>query len=101
MSVSVRVSARWPVAVGVNVTLMVQVPWGLMAALQVLVLAKSPGLLPPATTEEMVRAAVPLLVTVTVWGALAAPWLMAAKVTVLDESVTEGVAGGGGVCDPE
>jgi len=69
------------------------------AAVQVFVLVKSPGLVPPATMEEMVRAPVPLLVTVIVMGELEAPWLMAGKVRELEESVTEGVAGG--VCVPE
>jgi len=73
LSVSVRVSARWPEAVGTKVTEREHVALGLTAAVQVLELVKSPGLLPAAATEEMVRAAVPVLVTVTVMGALVAP----------------------------
>ncbi len=41
--------------------------------MQVLELVKSPGLVPPATMEEMVREPVPLLVTVIVIGVLEAP----------------------------
>jgi hypothetical protein len=44
-------------------------------------------------TEEIVREPVPLFVTVTIMAALDTPWLVAGKVTELDESETEGAAG--------
>ena len=94
LSVRVTVSVRVPEAVGTKVMLMEHVPLGLItAALQVLGLLKSPGLAPPATTVEIVREPVPVLVTVTVIGPLLAPWEMAGKVTVLEESITLGVLG--------
>jgi len=75
LSVSVRLAERVPVAVGVNVTLITQLPP--LAATGVLVLqvvlpatAKSLGFVPPMATLEKVRLAVPLLVTVTVLAAL-------------------------------
>src|SRR5579862_1421607 len=80
LSVRVTVSVRVPEAVGTKVILMEHVPLGLItAALQVLGLLKSPGLAPPATTVEIVREPVPVLVTVTVIGPLLAPWEMAGK----------------------
>ena len=53
LSVSVMVSERWPEAVGLKVTEMVQVPWEATMPLHEFVLVKSPGLLPPMSTEEM------------------------------------------------
>jgi hypothetical protein len=72
LSASVRVPDRLPVAVGVNVTLTVQALVGVtVAPVQAsALLAKSPGFVPPIVTLEIVRLAVPLLVTVTVLGAL-------------------------------
>ena len=67
LSVSDRLALRLPVAVGENVTLRVQLPFaarelGLMG--QVLVWAKSPELVPVMPMLLMVRAALPLLVSV-------------------------------------
>lgn len=90
LSVRVMVSERWPGAVGMKVTVMVQVPMEATGPLQVFVEVKSPGLLPPATMEEMTRAAVPELVMVTGMGALEAPRAVAGKATGLGEMVTEG-----------
>ena len=59
--------------VGVKVTLIVQLlPAGNVLGLigQVLVCAKSPALVPARPIVEMVRSAVPLLVSVTVWAGL-------------------------------
>ena len=66
---------RLPVADGVNVTLTVQVPLGVtVAPVQVSALvAKSLAFVPPIVTVEMVRLAVPVLVTVSVWAALVVP----------------------------
>jgi hypothetical protein len=75
LSVKFSEALRPPVADGVNVTLTVQVPLGVtVAAVQVsALLAKSPTFMPPTATVEMVRLAVPLLVTVSVCGPLGAP----------------------------
>jgi len=42
---------------------------------------KSPGLLPPRTTEEMCRVAFPEFVTLTGSGLLLVPWTMVGKLT--------------------
>jgi hypothetical protein len=72
LSVKVNVPLRAPVAAGVNVTLTVQVLLGVtVAPVQVsALLAKSLAFVPPIATVEMVRLAVPVLVTVSVRGAL-------------------------------
>src|SRR2546421_24840 len=64
---------REPVAVGVKVTLMVQeAPAASVLELlgQVLVWAKSPAFVPARPILLMVRAALPLLLSVTVWAVL-------------------------------
>ena len=68
VSVLLRVHA----AIGVKVTLIVQAPLGVIVApVQVsALLARSLAFVPLIVTVEMVRLAVPVLVTVTVWGAL-------------------------------
>src|SRR5208282_2720387 len=72
LSVKVSVPLRAPVAAGVNVTLTVQVPLGVtVAPVQVsALLAKSLAFVPPTVIVEMLRLAVPVLVTVSVWAAL-------------------------------
>ena len=76
MSVTVNVALRGPVAAGVKVTLMVQVPLaakveGLRG--QLLVCPKSPGLVPVKPMLVMANA-VPLgFESVTAWAALVAP----------------------------
>ena len=76
LSVTVNVALREPVAVGVKVTLMVQVPLaakveGLRG--QLLVCPKSPGLVPVKPMLVMANA-VPLgFESVTAWAALVAP----------------------------
>jgi hypothetical protein len=66
------VALRAPAVVGVKVTVMVQELAGVtLAPVQVSpVLAKSPGFVPVKLTPEMVSVAVPVLVTVSVSGAL-------------------------------
>src|SRR5437660_901588 len=73
LSVILTLALRVPVAVGVNVTLMVQeAPAANVLELlgHVLVWAKSPALVPVRPILLMVRAAVPLLVSATAWAAL-------------------------------
>ena len=75
LSVKFSEALRLPVADGVNVTLTVQVPLGItVAPVQVsALLAKSLAFVPPIVTVEMVRLAVPVLVTVSAWAALVVP----------------------------
>ena len=72
LSLKLSEALRLPVADGVNVTLTVQVPLGItVAPVQVsALLAKSLAFVPPSVTVEMVRLAVPVLVTVSAWAAL-------------------------------
>jgi hypothetical protein len=92
LSLIERVAVRFPVADGVKVTLTVQVPLGVtVAPVQVAaLLAKSPAFVPPIVTVEMVRLAVPELVTVSVWGALVVPTFCAPNVRLVEERLTEG-----------
>jgi hypothetical protein len=75
LSAKVRVALRAPLAVGVKVTLTPQVPLEMTVApeQESLLIAKSLGFAPPIIAVEMVRFAVPLLVTVSVCAALGAP----------------------------
>jgi hypothetical protein len=73
LSLMLTLALRGPVALGVNVTLIVQVAltasvFGLIG--QVFVSAKSVGFVPASAMLEIVRAAVPLLVSVTLCAAL-------------------------------
>jgi hypothetical protein len=69
LSVKDSEAVREPMAEGVNVTLMPQVPLGTTAAPEQVsaLLAKSLAFVPVRATLVIVRFAVPLLVTVTVW----------------------------------
>ena len=73
LSVTVRVPLRAPVAAGLKLTLIVQVPPAATGVEQVLVSPKSPALAPETATLLTVSAAVPALETVTVWAALVVP----------------------------
>ena len=66
MSVMLTEAVRLPLAVGVKVTLMVQLPPAATELRQVLVWAKSPALVPVTATLEMFKAAFPVLLRVTV-----------------------------------
>jgi hypothetical protein len=75
LSVKLSEALRLPVADGVNVTLTAQVLLGVtVAPVQVsALLAKSPAFVPLIVTVEIVRLAVPVLVTVSAWAALVVP----------------------------
>jgi hypothetical protein len=75
LSLKLSEALRLPVADGVKVTLTVQVPFGItVAPVQAsALLAKSLAFEPVSPTLVMVRFAVPLLVTVRPWPALAVP----------------------------
>ena len=86
MSVTVNVALRVPVAAGVKLTLMVQLPLaarveGLIG--QLLVCPKSPGLVPVKPTFVMVSATPLAFDSVTAWAALVAPTFWLLKVSVV------------------
>ena len=88
LSVTAKVALREPVAVGVKVTLMVQVPLaakveGLRG--QLLVCPKSPGLVPVKPMLVMVSAAPLGFESVTAWAALVAPTFWFPKVSEVGE----------------
>ena len=62
--------------------------------------AKSLGLAPPSTTEEMCSVAPPELVTVTAWGELAVPCVTAPNPSAVAERETSGFVGGAAVAVP-
>jgi hypothetical protein len=66
LSLMLTEAVRLPLAVGVKVTLMVQLPPAATELPQVLVWAKSPALLPATAMLVMLKAALPVLLRVTV-----------------------------------
>lgn len=93
LSVMVTAAARTPAPVGVNVTVIVQVP--LLAATeppQVLLCAKSPLFAPVTAMLVMVSGPFPELVNVTDCGELAAPNAWVANVRLVLERFTTGDA---------
>jgi hypothetical protein len=92
LSVKLSVAPLPPVAVGVNVTWTVQVLFGATdAPVQVSeLLAKSPGSTPPTATDEMLRLAAPVLVTVSVIAELIVPTGSLGKFKLGAEKPTKG-----------
>ena len=84
---------RLPLAEGVKVTLMVQLPAAATELPQVLVWAKSPALVPASAMLVMLSAALPVLFRVTVCAALDDPsgWLLKARLVLLRETSGVGV----------
>ena len=78
-SENVRVAVRWPGAMGLKTTERVQLAEGASAAAQLFVKLKSEGFGPPIETEEMCNVMFPVLKTVTTWGALEVPSVVAAE----------------------
>jgi hypothetical protein len=85
LSVMTKVAVRLEAAVGVNVTLIVQLPLAARELPHVLVSAKSPGLAPVKVILLIVRAALPLLFSVTDCGVLVVPtfWLLKVRLEVV------------------
>jgi hypothetical protein len=75
LSAKLRLALRAPLTAGVKVTPTTQVPLDMTVAPEQvsLLMAKSLAFAPPIVTVEMVRCAVPLLVTVSVCAALGTP----------------------------
>jgi hypothetical protein len=92
LSVRVMVAARALVAVAVKVAEIVQVEFAAKLLPQVLVEAKSPGLVPARTMLVMVNGPVPELVTVTNCAAEATPTVPFPSARVFADSVSVGTA---------
>jgi hypothetical protein len=90
LSVKFSEALRFPVADGVNVTLTVQALLGVTVAPEQVsaLLAKLLAYVPPIATVEKVRLAVPVLVTVTVCGALVAPTFWGVNMRLVGEKDT-------------
>ena len=78
-----------PIDGGVNVTMIVQVPLGAMAVLQLLLLEKEGTLAPSRLTELTLSVEVPVLVTVIAWALLEVPstWLPNGMLVGLSDNV--------------
>jgi len=61
---------------------------------------KSPGLLPPRTTEEICKVALPEFVTLIWIGLLVVPCVVVGKLTGSGVTVTAGAGGGGATPAP-
>jgi len=91
---------RAPVAVGVNVILIVQLACAETLAGQLVVPAKSPLFVPVRVMLPMVRVAVPVLVSSALSGGLVIPKSSGANESLLGERPTAGAGGGGGGLTP-
>jgi hypothetical protein len=92
LSVTVSVAVRVPAAVGVKVTLIVQLAPAASELPQLFDSAKSPGLVPVIATLAMVAGPVPVLVSVTTWSGpvTPTPWLVANVTLAVDRLATGG-----------
>src|SRR5512146_843544 len=88
LSLMLTEAVRVPVAVGVKVTLMVQLPLAATELPQVFVWAKSPELVPASEMPLIVRVLLPMLVRVTFWAVLLVPTAWLVKVRLAGDSVT-------------
>jgi hypothetical protein len=86
LSVTERVPLRLPVALGVKVTLTVQLAPAANELPQVLVSAKSPALVPVIAMPVMLKVVVPTLVRVTVFAGLVVPTATEPKSKLVGES---------------
>ncbi len=91
LSVRVRAAVKDPLAAGVKVTLIVQLAPAATLAPQLLVCAKSLGLVPVMAILVMLKAALPVLFRVTDWAALEVPTAWLAKVRLAGERLAAGV----------
>ena len=79
-----------PTAVGIKVTVMVQLPPAATLVPHVLVCEKSLKLAPTMVIEVMVKVALPVFVSVTFMGLLEVPTAVAGNVRLVGEKVTAG-----------
>lgn len=89
-SVIIRFAARWPVAMGLKRSEIVQLAAGATGAVQLLVKLNSAGLAPPRATDEMWSGAFPELTTVSVCAAPDVPWVIVGNEGAAGENVTPG-----------
>jgi hypothetical protein len=92
LSVIESVPVLVPPVVGSKKTAMLQLAFGATGLAQLLITPKSAGL---GVTAVIVSAALPVLVTVTVWGRPLVPTYWLGKVTVDGDAFTTGAFGGG------
>jgi hypothetical protein len=90
LSVMVSVAVRTPFAVGLNVTLTVQLNEGTTPRPQLLTSAKSTAFVPVIRMLLILSDELPVLVSVTACGALLVPTIWAGKVRLSTESRTVG-----------
>jgi hypothetical protein len=86
LSVTLRAAERAPLAVGLNVTLMMQLDPAASELPQVWVWAKSPGLFPLTAMLVIVKEVVPTFVSVTFIAALVVPIAWVKKLRLTGES---------------
>src|SRR5580658_4406845 len=86
LSVMLSVAVRVPATVGLNVTLITQVPFGAIDAGHLLA-AKSAPSAPAIATDAIVRLMFPLLVSVTLFATLVMPTVSFPNVMLLAESL--------------
>ena len=91
MSVMLSVAVYELAAAGVNVTSIVQLPPAATEVPQVSAISvKSAGFVPPMATLEIVKAALPVLLSVTVWAALVMPAGSLANERLVAERLADG-----------
>jgi hypothetical protein len=91
-SATLSEAERLPLAAGVNVTLIVQLPFAATELPHALVCAKSPAFVPVTEMLVRVKLAFPVLVRVTDWAGLATPTDWLPKERPRGERVTSGPA---------
>jgi hypothetical protein len=94
LSAMLMAAVREPVAVGLKVTLIVQLASTASDAGQVFVSAKSPEFVPVRVIPEIAKAALPPFVKVTVWAALVVPMLCELNVKLVGARMTEDTCAG-------
>ena len=87
-----KFAVRWPGAVGLKTSEIVQLAAGATGVVQLLVKLNSEALGPPRETKETWSGAFPELITVSVWGALDVPCVVAGNDGPAGEKVTAGTA---------
>src|SRR4029077_5043120 len=90
LSVTLKVAVRWPGAVGLKVTLEVQLVPTASKAGQLFACEKSPMSVPVIPTAEMFRGAVPVFWIWTMRGELCTPTTVLGNIWLVGEKVTTG-----------
>ena len=90
LSVMLTAALRVPATVGVNVTLTWQLSLGARVGPQVLVSAKSLALAPTIPMLDSVSVAIPVFVSVAIWGELVVPTACGPKVRLTGRTVSAG-----------